>query len=97
MIVARRGRVDSFEEWNRDVKSNLVFRLVSLGPPLFAILSFCGLDALVSMFSTGPRLFVTSARSAFLLLDHLAIVISTGPLLFCEGDDSSAFAVDLPA
>lgn len=36
---------------NGDWKSDLVFRLVSLGPPPFAILSFCGLDALLQAFS----------------------------------------------
>jgi hypothetical protein len=59
-------------------------------------LVFCGLDALLWVFSTDLRLFVTSARSACPLEITSPLSFQLAPLLFGGGDDPSAFAVDLP-
>jgi hypothetical protein len=65
-------------------------------PPLFAMLSVCGLDALLWAFSTDLRLFVTSARSVCPLEITSPLSFQLAPLLLGGGDDSSAFTVDLP-
>ena len=79
----RRGSSRRPPKWrNRDVKSNLVFRLVSLGPPLSAIVFFCGLDcppvgmrnrlAIVrqTQIQRKPFAFVKGTIAFCLLYDH---------------------------